>query len=139
MSHLGHPKKDKKQLSLAHAFGIPQHSNQPCHFENGVYDNPLEGHESDSAELLEEEQPSKRPKIAFKSKWKTRFPWAYAINDCNDVQRMKCLWCVKFKRETPFSKEGILTLHSGLNIHAKSKAHKFALQLLEGESKHSTL
>ena len=31
MSHLGRPKKDKKQLSLADAFGIPQCSNQPMH------------------------------------------------------------------------------------------------------------
>ena len=92
MPPLGRPRKDKKQLSLDDAFGIPQHSNQPCHFENEVDDNPLESHESDSAEPLEDEQPSKRSKRAFKSKWKTKFPWAYVVNDCNGVQRIKCLW-----------------------------------------------
>ena len=50
------------------------------------------------------------------------------------------MWCVKFKWETPFAKEGSMTLQvSGLNIHAKSEAHKFALQLLEEERKRSTL
>jgi hypothetical protein len=70
MSSLGRPKKDKKQRSITDAFGIPQCSNQPCNSENEVYDHPFEGHESDSAELLEEEPTSKRPKRAFKSNWK---------------------------------------------------------------------
>ena len=140
MSPLGHTKKDKKQRSIADAFGIPQCSNQPCNSENEVYDHPFEGHESDSAKLLEEEPTSKRPKRAFKSNWKTRFPWAYAVKDCNGVERIKCSWCVKFKRETPFAKDGSTTLQvSGLNIHATSEAHKFYLQLLEGERKRSTL
>ena len=34
MSRLGCPKKDKKQISLADAFGIPQCSNQPMHHAN---------------------------------------------------------------------------------------------------------
>ena len=49
MSHVGHPKKDKKQRSIADAFGIPQCSNQPCNSENEVCDHPFEGHKSDSA------------------------------------------------------------------------------------------
>ena len=49
MSHLGRPKKDKIQLSIADAFGILQCPNQPCHHENEFYVQPLKGHESDSA------------------------------------------------------------------------------------------
>jgi len=140
MSRLGRPKKDKKQLSLADAFGIPQCSNQPMHHANEFDDLPLEGHESDSAERLEEETTSKKTKRTFNSKWKTRFPWAYVIKDLNGVQRIKCSWCVKFKRETTFAKYGSTTLQvSGLSVHAKSEAHKFAMQLLDGERKRSTL
>ena len=140
MSRLGRPKKDKKQLSLADAFGIPQCSNQPMHHANEFDDLPLEGHESDSAERLEEETTSKKTKRTFNSKWKTRFPWAYVIKDLNGVQRIKCSWCVKFKRETTFAKDGSTTLQvSGLSVHAKSEAHKFAMQLLDGERKRSTL
>ena len=69
-----------------------------------------------------------------------RFPWAYAVKYCNGVERINCLWCVKFKRETPFAKDGSTTLQvSALNIHATSEIHKFSFQLLEGERKWSTL
>jgi len=45
---------------------------------------------------------------------------------------------VKFKRDTPFAKEGSTTLQvSGLNGHAELEAHNFSLQLLEGETKSS--
>ena len=132
----GHPKKDLKQRSLANAFGISQCSNQLHISENEVYDHVDEDHESDSAKLLEEEPTSKRYKRTFKSKWKMRFPWAYAVKYCNGVERIKCSWCVKFKRETPFAKDGSTTLQfSALNIHATSEANKFSLQLLEGERK----
>ena len=78
-----------------------------------------EDHESYSAKLLEEESTSKRYKITFKSKWRMRFPWDYAIKYCYGVERLKCSWCVKFKRETPFAKDGSTTLQvSALNIHA---------------------
>ena len=65
MSSLSHSKMDKKQCSITNAFGIPQCSNQPCNFENEVYDHTFEGCELDSAELLEEEPTSKRPNKAF--------------------------------------------------------------------------
>ena len=69
-----------------------------------------------------------------------RFSWAYVVKHCNDVERIKFSWCVKFKRETPFSKYVSTTLQvSALNIHATSEDHKFSLQLLEGEKKRSTL
>ena len=90
--------------------------------------------------MFKEETTSKRPKREIKSKWKTRFPWTYAVKDSNVIHKIKCLWCVKFKRKTPIAKEGSKTLQFiGLNIHARSETHKFSLQLLEGESKHSTL
>ena len=79
-------------------------------------------------------------KRSFKSKWKTIFPWAYAIKDSNGVEKIKCSLCVKYKRETPFAKDGSTTLQiGGLNAHAKSEAHKFSLQLLEGETKKSNI
>jgi hypothetical protein len=43
---------------------------------------------------------------------------------------------VKFKRDTPFVKEGSITLQvSGLNSQVELGAHKFSLQLLVGETK----
>ena len=118
MSPVGRPKKDKKQLSIVDAFGISQRCNQPCNFPNEVDTHPHEDEESDSVEIVEGEQPSKKRKITFKSKWKTRFPWAYVVKDCNGNERIKCSWCVKFKRDTPFAKEGSTTLQvSGLNGH----------------------
>ncbi|KAH9291916.1 hypothetical protein KI387_042897, partial [Taxus chinensis] len=111
MASIGRPKKDKKQLSLADAFGISRHSSQPCDSQNEEFDIlAQEEHELDGAEFGEEEHPSKKPKRTFKAKWKTRFPWAYAIKDCNGVERIKCSWCVKYKRDTPFAKDGSTTL-----------------------------
>ena len=140
MSPVGRPKKDKKQLSIVDAFGISQRCNQPCNFPNEVDTHPHEDEESDSVEIVEGEQPSKKRKRTFKSKWKTRFPWAYVVKDCNGNERIKCSWCVKFKRDTPFAKEGSTTLQvSGLNGHSESEAHKFSLQFLEGETKRKNL
>lgn len=52
MSLIGHPKKDKKQLSIIDAFGLPQYSNQPCNLQNEV-DVPLhKDDESNSVELV---------------------------------------------------------------------------------------
>jgi len=121
MSPIGCPKKDNKQLSSVDAFGLLQNSNQPCHFQNEVDTHPPEENESDSVELVEGEQPSKKHKRTFKSKSKTRFPWVYVVKDCNGDERIKCSWCVKFKRDTPFAKEGSTTLQvSGQNGHAES-------------------
>lgn len=121
MSPIGHLKKDKKQLSIVDAFGLPQRSNQPCHFQNEVDTHPPKENESDSVELVEGEQSSKKRKRTFKSKWKTRFPWAYVVKDCNGNEIIKCSWCVKFKRDTPFAKEGSTTFQvSGLNGYAES-------------------
>ena len=140
MYPIGLPKKDKNQLSIVDAFGISQRSNQPCNFPNEVDTHPHEDEESDSVEIVEGEQPSKKQKRTFKSKWKTRFPWAYVVKDCNGNERIKCSWCVKFKRDTPFAKEGSTTLQvSGLNGHSESEAHKFSLQFLEGETKRKNL
>ncbi|KAH9295072.1 hypothetical protein KI387_038660 [Taxus chinensis] len=141
MASIGRPKKDKKQLSLADAFGISRHSSQPCDSQNEEFDIlAQEEHELDGAEFVEEEHPSKKPKRTFKAKWKTRFPWAYAIKDCNGVERIKCSWCVKYKRDTPFAKDGSTTLQaSGLLTHAESEPHKFASQHLEGENKQSSI
>jgi hypothetical protein len=74
---ISHPKKDNRQLSIIDAFGI--RSNQPCHFRNEVDAHPPKDNESNSVELVEGEQPSKKLNITFKSKWKTRFPWAYVV------------------------------------------------------------
>ena len=135
MSSIGRSKKDKKKLSIVDAFGMSQRCNQPCNFPNEVDTHPHEDEESDSVEIVEGEQPSKKRKRTFKSKWKTRFPRAYVVKDCNGNERIKCSRCVKFKRETPFSKEGSTTLQvSGLNGQSKSEAHKFSLQFLEGET-----
>ena len=62
--------------------------------------------------------------------------WAYPIIGPNGEERIKCLWCVKFKCDTPFAKEGSSTIQSsGLNVHASSEAHKISIQLLEYESR----
>ena len=140
MAPIGRPKKHKKQSSILDAFGINQQSSQPRVFQNNVDVHPTEDHDSNSIEIFKDEQTSKRLIRTFKSKWKTRFLWAYAVKDCNGVEKIKCSLCVKYKRETPFVKDGSTTLQiSGLNAHAKSEAHKFSLQLLEGESKKNNL
>lgn len=64
------------------------------------------------------------------------FPWAYVVKYCIGVEKIKCSWCVKFKRGTPFAQYESKTLQvSALNIHAASEARKFSFQLLEGERK----
>ena len=121
---------------MNYIFGITQRCNQPCNFRNEVDTHQHEDEESDSVEIVEGKEPSKKRKRTFKSKWKTRFSWAYVVKDCNGNERIKCSWCVKFKRDTTFSKEGSTTLQvSGLNGHSESKAQKFSLQFLEGETK----
>jgi hypothetical protein len=60
----------RKQCSIVDAFDSLQCFNQPCNFENEVYDHPFEGHESDIAQLPKDEPTSKRPKRAFKPYWK---------------------------------------------------------------------
>ena len=58
--------------------------------------------------------------------------WAYLIIGPNGEERTKCFWCVNFKCDTPFAKEGSSTIQlSGLNVHASYEAHKRSIQLLE--------
>lgn len=78
-SPIGCPKKDKMQLSIVESFGLTQHSNQPCNIQNEVDAHLHEYDESNSVELVEIENPSKKHKIILKSKWNTRFPWAYVL------------------------------------------------------------
>jgi hypothetical protein len=60
--------------------------------------------------------------------------WAYSIIGPNGEEHIKCLWCVKFKGDTPFAREGSSTIQlSGLNVHASSEAHKHSIQLLDYE------
>ena len=54
----------------------------------------------------------------------------------NAKEHIKCLWCFKFKGDTPFAREVSITIQlSGLNVHASSEAHKWSIQLLEYESR----
>ena len=60
--------------------------------------------------------------------------WDYLIIGPNGEERIECLWCVKFKCDTPFAKEGSSTIQlSGSNVHASSEAHKRSIKLLEYE------
>ena len=92
---------------MNYIFGITQHCNQPCNFQNEVDTHQHEDEESDSVEIVEGEETTKKRKRTFKSKWKTRFPWAYVVKDCNGNERIKCSWCVKFKRDAPFAIEEV--------------------------------
>ena len=59
---------------------------------------------------IEEEAPLEKKgkgvaiKISFKPTWKLMHKWDYLIIGPNGEERIKCLWCVKFKCDTPFAK-----------------------------------
>jgi len=89
-------------LSVLDAFGLPQYSYQPCNFPNEVIVHVHEDDESDSVELVEIENTSKKHKIIFKYNWKTIFPWTSLIKYYNGNEGIKCSWCVTFKRDTHF-------------------------------------
>ena len=95
---------------------------------------------------IEEEGPLEKkgkgvaPKRSFKHGWKLIHKWAYPIIGPNGEERIKCAWCVKFKGDTPYAREGSSTIQlSGLNGHAISEAHKRSILLLESESRQSCL
>ena len=73
---------------MNYIFGITQRCNQPCNFQNEVHIHQHEDEESDSVEIVEGEELSKKHKKTFKSKWKTRFPWAYVVKDCDGNERI---------------------------------------------------
>ena len=79
MSPIGCPEKDKMQFSIVESFGITQHSNQSCNIQNEADAHLHEYDESNNVELVEIENPSKKYKRIFKSKWNTRLPWAYVL------------------------------------------------------------
>jgi len=60
--------KYKRKLSIVESFDLTQHSNQPFNIQNEFDSHLHEYDESNSVELVERENPSKKPKIMFKFK-----------------------------------------------------------------------
>jgi len=59
---------------------------------------------------------------------------AYLIIGPNGEEHIKCLWCVKFEGDTPFAREGSITIQlSLLNVHASFESHKHSIQLFDYE------
>ena len=135
MSRIGRPKKHGRQTTLDNIFNLSRHD---VHVEEDV--------DFENEEYIEEEGPLEKKgkgvgtKRSFKPAWKLLHKWAYPIIGTNGDERIKCLWCVKFKGDTPFAREGSSTIQlSGLNVHASSEAHKRSIQLSEYESRQPCL
>ena len=135
MSRIGRPKKHGRQITLADAFKLKQ---DDTNIEENV-------DFEDDINIEEEGIPKKKgkgvaPKRTFKYGWKLIHKWAYPIIGSNGEECIKCSWCVKFKGDTPYAREGSSTIQlGGLNVHAVSEAHKRSIQMLESESRKSCL
>ena len=131
MSRIGWPKKHGRQTTLDNVFNLSQHDV-----------NVEEDFDFENDKDIEEEGPLEKKgkgvgtKRSFKPAWNLLHKWDYPITGPNGEERIKCLWCFKFKGDTPFAREVSITIQlSGLNVHASSEAHKCSIQLLEYESR----
>jgi hypothetical protein len=135
MSRIGRPKKHGRQITLAVAFKLKQ---DDTNIEENV-------DFEDDINIEEKGIPKKKgkgvaPKRTFKYGCKLIHKWAYPIIGSNREERIKCSWCVKFKGDTPYAREGSSTIQlGGLNVHVVPEAHKRSIQMLESESRKSCL
>jgi len=127
MFRIQRPKKHGMQITHAYAFKLKQDG---TNIEENV-------DFEDDINIEEEGIPKKKgngvaPKRTFKYRWKLIHKWSYPIIGSNGEERIKSSWYVKFKEETPYTREGSSTIKlGGLNFHDVYEAHKCSVQLLE--------